>query len=186
MANIESIFINVNLWQFLDEHRPHVIMIVEHKLSERDKMAEEVELLSPSEIRYTRAKPRVINPLVTCDITLDAIKSLPEFSGHPGTYVSWREAAHNAYELFKRYDGSERHYQAVTILRNKVRGAADAVLSSFNTLLNFNAIIARLDFTYADKRPTYLIEQELSTLIQGSMSCLEFYDEVEKTNIISK
>lgn len=133
------------------------------------------------------AKPKVqkfakvtINPLVTCEITLDAIKSLPEFLGQPGTYVSWREAAHNAYELFRRYDGSERHYQAVTILRNKVRGAADAVLSSFNTVLNFSAIIARLDFTYADKRPIYLIEQELSTLRQGSMSCLEFYDEVEK------
>lgn len=121
-----------------------------------------------------------INPLVPCDITLDAIKSLPEFFGLPGTYVSWREAAHNAYELFARYDGSERHYQAVIILRNKVRGAADAVLSSFSTVLNFRAIIARLDFTYADKRPIYLIEQEMSTLRQGSMSLLEFYDEVEK------
>lgn len=28
--------------------------------------------------------------------------------------------------------------------------------------------------------PIYLIEQELSTLRQGSLSCLEFYDEVEK------
>lgn len=131
----------------------------------------------PKVEKFTRVQ---INPLVTCDITLDAIKSLPEFFGHPGTYVSWREAAHNAYELFARYDGSERHYQAVIILRNKVRGAADAVISSFNTVLNFKAIIARLDFTYADKRPIYLIEQEMSTLRQGSMSLLHFYDEVEK------
>lgn len=143
--------------------------------------------LTTIQSQFTLAQPKVekfakvrINPLVTCDITLDAIKSLPEFSGQPGTYVSWREAAHNAYELFQRYDGSERHYQAVIILRNKVRGTADAVLSSFNTVLNFKAIIARLDFTYADKRPIYLIEQELSTLRQGSMSLLEFYDEVEK------
>lgn len=153
-------------------------------------LAQKVEFnkkITEIQSQITLAKPRVetylkvtINPLITCDITLDAIKSLPEFSGNPGTYVSWREAAHNAYELFKRYDGSERHYQAVTIIRNKVRGAADAVLSSFNTVLNFNAIIARLDFTYADKRPIYLIEQEMSTLRQGSMSCVEFYDEVEK------
>ena len=54
------------------------------------------------------------------------------------------------------------------------------VLSSFNTVLNFKAIIARLDFTYSDKRPIYLIEQELSTLRQGNMTLLEFYDEVEK------
>lgn len=92
--------------------------------------------LTTIQSQFTLAKPKVekfakvrINPLVTCDITLDAIKSLPEFSGQPGTYVSWREAAHNAYELFQRYDGSERHYQAVIILRNKVRGTADAVLS---------------------------------------------------------
>lgn len=137
----------------------------------------QVTINKPKVEKYSRV---TINPLTNCDITLDAIKSLPEFFGHQGTYVSWREAAHNAYELFRRYDGSERHYQAVTIIRNKVRGAADAVLSSFNTVLNFSAIISRLDFTYADKRPIYLIEQELSTLRQGSMSCLEFYDEVEK------
>lgn len=56
----------------------------------------------------------------------------------------------------------------------------NTVLASFNTPLNFKAMINRLDFTYADKRPIDLIEQELSTLRQGDMTLTEFYDEVEK------
>lgn len=62
------------------------------------------------------------------------------------------------------------------------------MLSSFNTVLNFKAIISRLDFAYADKRPIHLIEQELSTLRQGKLSVVGFYDEVERklTLIINK
>lgn len=115
-----------------------------------------------------------------CEECLDIVKSLPEFEGKQGTYVSWRQAVHSAYKVFEKYDGSSRHYQAVGIIRNKIRGPADAVLASFNTVLNFKAIIARLDFTYADVRPIYLIEQELSTLRQGNLTVLEYYDEIEK------
>lgn len=121
-----------------------------------------------------------IIPGIRCDEPLDAMKSLPEFTGSLDAYVAWRQAAHNSYKIFKNYDGSSRHYQAMVILRNKIRGSADAVLASFNTALNFEAIIARLDFTYADKKPIHIIEQEMGTLRQGSMSTLEYYDEVEK------
>lgn len=117
---------------------------------------------------------------VKCEEPLDLVKSLPEFDGQVSTYVSWRQAAHTAYEVFRGYQGSSRHYQAVGIIRNKLKGSADAVLASFNTVLNFEAIIARLDFTYADKRPVYLIEQELSTLRQGNLSVVKYFDEVEK------
>lgn len=117
---------------------------------------------------------------VQCDETLDLVKSLPEFNGKQEDYVSWRQAAHTAYKLYERYEGSAKHYQAVALIRNKIRGPADNVLASFNTVLNFKAIIARLDFTYADKRPIYLIEQELSTLRQGNLTIIQFYDEVER------
>lgn len=115
-----------------------------------------------------------------CDETLDIVKSLPDFEGKTETYVSWRQAAQTAYKIFESSEGSSKHYQAVAIIRNKIKGPADMVLSSFNTVLNFKAIIARLDFTYSDKRPIYLIEQELSILRQGNMTLLQFYDEVEK------
>lgn len=105
---------------------------------------------------------------------------MPEFDGSIENYVSWRQSAHTAYKVFKRYTGSSKHYQALAIIRNKIRGSADGVLASFNTVLNFDAIISRLDFTYSDKRPTYLIEQELSTLRQGNKTVVEYYQEVEK------
>jgi len=54
------------------------------------------------------------------------------------------------------------------------------VLSSFGTVLSFDAIINRLDFTYSDKRPMHVIEQELGTLRQGGLTLLQYYDEVEK------
>lgn len=142
-------------------------------------MQDQIVNLSQKPVVTKYEKIRIISGR-TCEESLDVVKTLPEFSGQTECYVSWREAAHNAYEIFKDFDGSSRHYQAVTIIRNKIRGAADALLSSFSTVLNFDAIIARLDFTYSDKRPIYLVEQELSTLRQGSSSVLEFYDEVEK------
>ena len=117
---------------------------------------------------------------VACEESLDIIKSLPEFDGDQSRYISWRQAAHVAYKLFEPYDGSSKHYQAVAIIRNKIIGSADSVLSSFNTVLHFRAIISRLDFTYADKKPIHLIEQEMSTLRQRSSSIAQFYDEVAR------
>lgn len=129
-----------------------------------------------------------INRQVKCEETLDVVKSLSEFRGDQLSYVSWRQAAFAAHKIFEGYEGSSRYYQAIAMIRNKIVGRADSVLSSFNTVLNFKAIISRLDFTYADKRPIYLIEQEMSTLKQGSSSIVEFYDSVEKklTLIINK
>lgn len=117
---------------------------------------------------------------VQCDEALDAVKTLPEFNGAQEQYVSWRQAAKAAYKLYEGFVGSSKHYQAVLIIRNKIRGPADSLLASFNTVLNFEAIINRLDFTYSDKRPIHLLEQELATLRQGGLSINNFYEEVEK------
>jgi len=58
--------------------------------------------------------------------------------------------------VYEKYDGSSKHYKALGILRNKIKGSADMVLSSFDTPLNLKAIINRLDFTYADKNLMYI------------------------------
>ena len=131
--------------------------------------------------RVREYSPVSIDRGVKCEDSLDVVKSLCEFTGDKKSYVSWRKAASNAYEQFKPFKGSVKHYQAVNIIRNKIVGSADGTLTSFATPLNFEAIIARLDATYADKRPLYLIEQELSTLRQGQSSVADYYDKVEKT-----
>lgn len=125
---------------------------------------------------------------VQCGIPLDIVKSIPEFTGDVTKYVSWRQAANTAHSLFERYEGSTSYYQAVAIIRNKIIGKADAILSSHNTVLNFKAIIARLDFAFSDKRSIFTLEHEMSVLRQGNKSVVEFYDEVERklTLIINK
>jgi len=69
-----------------------------------------------------------------------------------------------AYDVFKPFEGSSKDYQAVAIIRHRSKWSADAVLASFNTVLNFKAIIARLDFTYADKMHIQVIQQELNLM----------------------
>lgn len=73
-------------------------------------------------------------PGVACDELFNAVKCLQEFTGTPKTYVSWSQAAQAAYSLFRLYEGSSRHYQAVLIIRSKM-------LSQFKTALNFDAIV---------------------------------------------
>lgn len=149
----------------------------EKKLEELKLTVNSLNVSAPEVETYTEAQ---IRENVVCKETLDIAKSLPDFEGKLETYVSWRKAAHTAYKVYEKYEGSSTHYQALGIIRNKIRGPADNVLASFDTPLNFKAIINRLDFTYADKRPIYLIEQELSTLRQGNRTLLQFYEEVEK------
>lgn len=47
-----------------------------------------------------------IIPDIVCMEPLDIIKSLPEFEGKSETYVSWRKAAHVAFNVFEKYEGS--------------------------------------------------------------------------------
>lgn len=118
-----------------------------------------------------------INVAVRCDEPLDVIKSLPTFDGK-NSYVSWREAATNSMKIYAK--GSRRYFSALTILRNKIISDANDTLTNHGTVLNFDAIISRLDFAYADKRPLHLIEQELSVMRQGSQPIMNYYNEVNK------
>lgn len=123
--------------------------------------------------------PTVIDPSVHCDIGLDAVKSVPEFTGNKSDYLTFRQAAEDAYKVFEGSVGSVKHHQALSIIRNKIRGPASDNLTGFGTPLNFSAIIKRLDAEFGDKRPIHLIEQEMSTLRQGSLSVTEYYGKVQ-------
>lgn len=96
-------------------------------------------------------QPTQINDSIKCDESFDVIKSLPEFAGSYAGYVSWREGACSAMKLYK--EGSRKYVGALTILRNKITGKANDTLTNHGTVLNFDAILARLDFAYSDRRP---------------------------------
>jgi len=71
--------------------------------------------------------------------------------------------------------GSERFYSALSILRIKITGMANDALTHNGTVLNFDAIIASLDFVFSDKRPIHIIEQEFSVLSHGKLSIMDYY-----------
>lgn len=152
--------------------------LVEQRFQEMNERFDQATRINISSVESYQ--PVSINRQVKCEDGLEVIKSIVEFSGIRDRYVSWRQSASNAYQQFEPFVGSVKHYQAVNIIRNKVVGAADATLTGHNTPLNFKAIIARLDSSYGDKTPLYLLEQQLSVLRQGVLSVNEYYDEVEK------
>lgn len=125
-------------------------------------------------------------PIITAaNVSRDIFKTLPEFSGNRFTYPTWRNVVKNAIKLLENSQQSAEYYQALIMIRNKITGAASHILTNYNSPFNFDAIIDRLDFTYADKRPLYVIEQELLVLQQGKLSLDEFFDKVnEKLNAI--
>ncbi|KAH8334815.1 hypothetical protein KR067_012428 [Drosophila pandora] len=125
-------------------------------------------------------KRAVPNPKKKCDVKLDIVKSLPTFNGSHDEYVSWRQAALDAYEVFKKYDGSEAHYEALVIIKKKICGPARSLLTSHNTVLNFDAILARLDCLYADKTSLRVLWQNLEMVRQGDADLMAYYDEVER------
>lgn len=153
--------------------------------SKFDELKEQVNLLNPTVAE--NFLPVAIDPRVDSgNTTFDLIKSVPEFDGDSKSYPSWRSSALFAMSYYP--ENSEKYYVSTGILRNKIVGKANTILSSFNTVLNVNAIIARLDKSFSDQRPLHVLENELSILQQGNLSLTEFYDNVGKqlTLIINK
>jgi len=104
---------------------------------------------------------------IKCEESYEIIKSFPEFKGELEKYVSWREAAVNAMSQYIRK--RKRYFAALSILRNKITGKANYALTIYETVLNVDAILDRLDFVFSDRRPLHIIEQELSILTQGNL-----------------
>lgn len=76
--------------------------------------------------------------------------------------------------------GSKKDFAALTILRNKIKPDADDILTNHGKALNLDAILGRIDFAFANKRPCQIIEKEMSVLRQGPRTLIEFYNDVNK------
>jgi len=61
-------------------------------------------------------------------------------------------------------------------------------MMALTAVLNFLAILSRLDFIYSDKRPIHILKSEQSILRQGRMKVTKHYIEVNKkmTLLINK
>lgn len=142
-------------------------------------MKEKIEQLE-NNLKIEEYKEVQVQVLDVKEISLDMFKTLPEFNGERDKYSAWRNSALNVMRVFNGHTDKPKYFEALNIMRNKITGSASDTLTNYNTVFNFKAIISRLDFTYADKRPTYIIKQEMLILQQRNMSIEDFYDEVNK------
>lgn len=134
--------------------------------------------LQPVNVSYTTPE----------EINLDVFKALPVFDGNIARYRIWREDVSRLMEGIRIHQNSNRYVEALSIIKTKIQGPAADVLTNHNTIFNFDAIRNRLDYTYADQRPLYVLQDEMKKLTQGRRNLSEFHDEINKalTLITSK
>lgn len=122
------------------------------------------------------------------EIQLDAFKSLPIFNGDQSNYRSWREEASRLMDSIKNFKTHSKYAAALTIVKSKIQGAAANVLTNYNTIFNFEAIRNRLDYTYSNQEPLYVLQDMMKAITQKRSTLSEYHDEINKNLnlIISK
>lgn len=108
----------------------------------------------------------------------DVVKCLKEFSGQPGEFNSWRKSVDRIISIYESTKGTPKYYGILSTIRNKIVGNADIALESYNTPLDWSAMVKCLTMHYADKRDLSTLEYQMSTLVQGNKSTPEFYQQV--------
>lgn len=126
---------------------------------------------------YTDVAPIILNGDA---IQLDAFKVIHEFNGDKKVYRSWRTQVTKLMEQIRAFASHAKYATALAIIRAKITGPASDVLINNNTALNIDAIVDRLDFSYADQRPLYVIEAEMTTIRQGGKPLQEYYDAINQ------
>jgi len=102
-----------------------------------------------------------LDPNIRCEVKIDM----------------WRQSDVDAYEIFKPNQGSDAHYQAVSIIKYKIRGSGRLLVA--HNFMNFDITIPRLEGTYADKAPLRVLRHGLETVRQGDLNLMQYYDDVE-------
>lgn len=113
-------------------------------------------------------------------IQLESYRSIPEFSGDKSQYQSWKSQVTRRMQMIEDYKTHPKYEAALGIIRAKITGAASDALTNNKTVYNIDAIIERLDASYADQRPLYIIEAEMTSIRQGGKSLQEYHDMINR------
>lgn len=108
----------------------------------------------------------------------DIVKSLKDFAGNPAEFSSWKKSVDRIMQIYSNQRGTAKYFGIIHVIRNKIIGEADTALESYNTPLNWEAISKCLTTHYADKRDIGTLEYQLTSLIQGNKTTVEFYQEI--------
>lgn len=116
--------------------------------------------------------------LTDLDKVPDVVRCLREFSGNATEFSSWKKSVERVLNLYEAQKGTPKYFGILNVIRNKIVGAADSALESYNTPLSWEAISRCLTLHYADKRDVGTLEYQMTTLIQGNSTVQDFYQEV--------
>ncbi|XP_075151143.1 uncharacterized protein LOC142225255 [Haematobia irritans] len=116
--------------------------------------------------------------LTDLDKVPDIVRCLREFSGNHTEFSSWKKSVERVLNLYESTRGTPKYFAILNVIRNKIIGAADAALESYNTPLNWESISRCLALHYADKRDLGTLEYQMTTLIQGNNTVQDFYQDV--------
>lgn len=163
-------------------------LLIKLKVSEdRQKTSEDQIAKLNENLNLCQAKPTLleyedISTVLTKpeEIQLDSYKSIPEFSGDKTQYRSWREQVIRRMKMIEAFKTHPKYEAALGIIRAKITSAASDILINNNTSYNIEAIIDRLDFSYADQRPLYVVEAEMTSLKQSNKTLQEYYDKINQ------
>lgn len=108
----------------------------------------------------------------------DVVRCLREFSGNAWEFSSWKKSVERVLNIYETQKGTPKYFGILNVIRNKIIGAADSALESYNTPLCWEAISKCLTLHYADKRDVSTLEYQLTTLVQGNSTVQDFYQEV--------
>lgn len=113
-------------------------------------------------------------------ILLESYKCIPEFSGNKSQYRSWRNQVKRRMKMIEQFKGHPKYEAALGIIRAKITGHASDVLTNNKTAYNIDSIIKRLDSSYADQRPLYIVEAEMTSIKQSNKTLQEFHDAINQ------
>lgn len=150
------------------------------KLDQLEAAQATFQAQQPTNVTITEYADVVPTYISGADIQLDAFKVIHEFNGDKKTYRSWRTQVTKLMGQITEFGTHPKYAAALSIIRAKITGPASDILINNNTAHNINAIVDRLDFSYADQRPLYVIEAEMSSIKQNSKTLQEFYDEINQ------
>lgn len=147
------------------------------KTTQATLQAQQATTSNVAVVEYTDVVPEY---LTGDSIQLDAFKVIHEFNGDKKVYRSWRTQVEKLMQQIEDFKTHPKYAAALAIIRAKITGPASDILINNNTALNIDAIIDRLDFSYADQRPLYVIEAEMTNIGQGNKTLQEFYDAINQ------
>lgn len=103
--------------------------------------------------------------------------NFPEFSGQKGQYRSWQNQVLRRMRMIDAFKTHPKYEAALGIIRSKIRGSASNVLTNNKTAYN---IIAIIDSSYADRRPLYVGEAEMTSMRKTNKTLQEFHDAINE------